>query len=122
MVDAPKPSTEPKTEVSGKFPFSLQKIGAFIANMFRLERDVSGLSEKLKTLEERSTVMQRQLDEQSGQLKQLSEFLHDTLYDRIDTRAEKAALELLENILAATPTSSAGKKLLVTNRRPKRKN
>lgn len=120
MADETKTSDQTAKDTKGKFPFSLTKIAAFISNMFRLDRDVTTLTEKCKRLEEKTAQMQRQLDEQSGQLKQLSQFLHDTLYDRIDTRAEKAALGLIENILAATSATSKSASLSAPKKRPKK--
>lgn len=83
-----------------RFPFSWKKIGEFITNTIRLEREVSGLRDKIKKLEHQTSSMQRQLDEQSGQLKQLGSFVHTALHERVDTRAEQAAMNLVGRLMA----------------------
>jgi predicted transcriptional regulator len=100
MSDSPKPSA-PEPEAPSKYPFSLKRIGEFVADVLRLERNVVTLTARLERLQEHNARMQRQLDEQTGQLKQLSQFLHDTLNERIDARAERTTLHLIQTIVAA---------------------
>lgn len=100
MSDTPR-SPPPAPEGSTKFPFSLKRIGEFVANVLRLERNVVVLTARIERLQEHNARMQRQLDEQTAQLKQLSQFLHDTLNERIDARAGRATLQLIESIVSA---------------------
>jgi hypothetical protein len=105
-----------------RFPFSLKKVGEFIGNVIRLERDVAGRTDRCRKLEDMTTRMQRQIDEQTGQLKQLSGFLHETLLERIDTRAERAALDLIESIWeVASGSPPTINKLPAVKKRPRRK-
>lgn len=99
MDEIPDQGAEMEPESKGKFPFSIRKIGEFLANTLRLERDVTNLKEKVKKLEVQVSAMQRQADEQSGQMKQLGAFVHSALNERIDARAEQAAMHLFKRLL-----------------------
>ena len=100
MNENPDQKLAPEPDGKGRFPFSWKKIGEFITNTIRLERDVSGLKDKIKKLELQTNSMQRQLDEQTGQLKQLSSFVHTALHERVDSRAEQAAMNLVGRLMA----------------------
>lgn len=120
MSDTPK-SPPPAPEASSKFPLSLKRIGEFVAKVLRLERNVVALTARIERLQEHNDRMQRQLDEQTGQLKQLSQFLHDTLNERIDARAERAALQLIESIVAARSDADRTRIPPLKKTRPKKK-
>lgn len=120
MSDTPK-SPPPDPDAPSKFPFSLKRIGEFVANVLRLERNVVTLTARIERLQEHNARMQRQLDEQTGQLKQLSQFLHDTLNERIDARAERAALQLIESIVSVRSDADLTRISPPKKTRPKKK-
>lgn len=49
-------------------------------------------------MEQRILALQRQVDDQAGQLKVLSEFVTKALEDRVQTRAEQAAIRAFERM------------------------
>ncbi len=67
-------------------------------NVLRLERAVESLKAENKDLREHVKTMQRQVDEQSGKLLILTEFVSKALDDRIATRAEDAAIRAVERM------------------------
>jgi predicted RNase H-like nuclease (RuvC/YqgF family) len=77
---------------------SLRKIGEFLANVLALERSVDALKDRTKNLEAEVQRLQRQVDEQAGELKVLVTFVHSSLRDQIEGRAERAAIRLIERI------------------------
>ncbi len=98
MADAPEPSQKkPKTE--WQFP-SWKKIGEFVANVMQLERSVETLKEDNRKLQEQVSRLQRQADDQAGQLKVLLAFVHTSLRDQVETRAERAAIGVFERLIA----------------------
>jgi predicted RNase H-like nuclease (RuvC/YqgF family) len=96
MADAPpEPASDrPKAE-EWKLP-SWKKIGEFVANVMRLERSVETLKEENRKLEEQVSRLQRQ----AGQLKVLLSFVHTSLRDQVETRAEGAAIRVFERLIA----------------------
>ena len=77
---------------------SLRKLGEFLANVLTLERSVDALKERTKSLEAEVERLQRQVDEQAGELKVLVTFVHSSLRDQIEGRAERAAIRVLERL------------------------
>lgn len=77
---------------------SLRKLGEFLANVLTLERSVDALKDRIKSLEADLQRLQRQVDEQSGELKVLVTFVHSSLRDQIEGRAERAAIRVLERL------------------------
>jgi chaperonin cofactor prefoldin len=75
---------------------SSRKLGEFLANVLTLERSVDALKERTKSLEAEVERLQRQVDEQPGELKVLVTFVHSSLRDQIEGRAERAAIRVLE--------------------------
>jgi chaperonin cofactor prefoldin len=69
---------------------SLRKLGEFLANVWTLERSVDALKDRTKSLEDKVQRLQRQVDEQAGELKVLVTFVHSSLRDQIEGRAERA--------------------------------
>jgi predicted RNase H-like nuclease (RuvC/YqgF family) len=76
----------------------LRKIGEFLVNVFTLERSVDTLKERSKSLEAEVQHLQRQVDEQAGELKVLVTFVHSSLRDQTEGRAERAAIRVLERL------------------------
>lgn len=77
---------------------SLRKIGEFLANVLTLERSVDALKDRTRSLEAEVQRLQRQVDEQAGELKVLVTFVHSSLRDQIEGRAERAAIRVLERL------------------------
>jgi len=65
-----------------------------------LERSVETLREDNQKLQEQVSRLQRQVDDQAGQLKVLVSFVHTSLRDQVDTRAERAAIGVFERLIA----------------------
>jgi len=77
---------------------SFRKIGEFLANVLTLERSVDALKDRTKSLEAEVHRLQRQVDEQAGELKVLVTFVHSSLRDQIEGRAERAAIRVFERL------------------------
>lgn len=77
---------------------SLRKIGEFLGNVLTLERSVDALKDRTKSLEAEVQRLQRQVDEPAGELKVLITFVHSSLRDQIEGRAERAAIRVLERL------------------------
>jgi hypothetical protein len=75
------------------------RIGEFLKNVLRIERSVEGLRNENKFLRERLETMQRQLDQQTGQLLVLSEFVTKALDDRVAAKADEAAVRAVDRIM-----------------------
>jgi len=83
---------------------SLRKIGEFLANVLNLERSVDVLKDRTKNLEAEVHRLQRQVDEQAGELKVLVTFVHSSLRDQVEGRAERAAIRVLERLASMEET------------------
>ena len=79
------------------FP-SLRKLGEFLSNVLTLERSVDALKDRTKSLEAEVHRLQRQVDEQAGELKVLVTFVHSSLRDQVEGRAERAAIRVFERL------------------------
>jgi predicted nuclease with TOPRIM domain len=77
---------------------TFRKIGEFLANILTLERSVDALQDRTKSLEAEMQRLQRQVDEQAGELKVLVTFVHSSLRGQIEGRAERAAIRVLERL------------------------
>ena len=94
-----EPPKDSPTEKSWPLP-SWKKIGEFIVGVFKLERSVASLEEKVKRLETDIVTLRRGLDEQSGQLKAIMTFRDSTINERAAQTAEQAALRAVRQLLA----------------------
>jgi predicted RNase H-like nuclease (RuvC/YqgF family) len=94
----PEPAPE-KPKLEWQLP-SWKKIGEFVANVMRLERAVETLKEENRKLQEQVSRLQRHADDQAGQLKVLLSFVHTSLRDQVETRAEGAAIRVFERLIA----------------------
>jgi chaperonin cofactor prefoldin len=63
-----------------------------------LERSVDALKDRTKSLEAEVQRLQRQVDEQAGELKVLVTFVHSSLRDQVEGRAERAAIRVFERL------------------------
>jgi energy-converting hydrogenase A subunit M len=75
-------------------------ISEFVADVLHLKRSVATLTEQHKKLDAEITRLQRQVDEQGGQLKVLVDFVQTSLRNEIETRAERAAVSLIDRLIA----------------------
>lgn len=96
--DAPNETPRTSEADEWKIP-SWRRIGDFIANILQLERSGASLKEVNKRLREELKGLQRQVDEQSGKLEVLSDFVRNAVHDQVDSRAEKAAFRAVETML-----------------------
>jgi predicted RNase H-like nuclease (RuvC/YqgF family) len=96
-INPAEPATSPPKGLRFPLP-SWNKLGEFLINIMQLERSVETLKEQNKELNKQVLALQRQVYEQSGELKVLVSFVHTSLRDQIDTRAERAAIKLLERM------------------------
>ncbi len=91
---------QPETETDQwKFP-SLRRIGDFVSNVLQLERNIASLKEDNKRLREELKAIQRQVNEQEGQLKVLLTFVQTALHEQVDSRAERAAVRAVERMIS----------------------
>ena len=82
-----------------KWPLpSWRKISEFVLSVISLERSVSNLTTRNARLEEEIARIQRQTDEQSGQLKVLIGFVQTSLRDQVETSAERALTRMLQRL------------------------
>jgi hypothetical protein len=76
-----------------------KKISEFVADVVHLKRSVATLTEQNKRMDDEIARLQRQVDEQGGQLKVLIEFVQTSLRNEIETRAERAAISIIERLI-----------------------
>lgn len=101
MGDPPPEKVPGQSKTEWQLP-SWKKIGEFVANVMRLERSVETLKEDNRKLHEQVSRLQSQVDDQAGQLKVLLSFVHTSLRDQVETRAEGAAIRVFERLIAFT--------------------
>jgi predicted RNase H-like nuclease (RuvC/YqgF family) len=94
------PTPQPKDQHENSLFATWKKIAEFVADVMHLKRSVATLTEQHKKLDAEIARLQRQVDEQGGQLKVLIEFVHTSLRNDIETRAERAAVSLIERLIA----------------------
>lgn len=94
---APEPPAEKKSGIG--LP-SWKSVIEFLTAMADLRRTVDGLKESNKSLRADVARLQRQVDEQAGQLKVLLGFVQNSLDDQIDRRASRAAAELFSQLIS----------------------
>jgi hypothetical protein len=78
---------------------SLGEINEFVLNVKQLEQSFKSLKPENEHLRADSARLQRQVDEQSGQLKVLLGFVHTSLRDQVEITAEKAAVRLFQQVM-----------------------
>lgn len=100
-MDAPEGAPEsPAEKKSGVGLPSWKSVIEFLTAMADLRRTVEGLKESNKSLRADVARLQRQVDEQAGQLKVLLGFVQNSLDDQIDRRASRAAAELFSQLIS----------------------
>ncbi|MGH7935393.1 MAG: hypothetical protein ACREF8_00090, partial [Chthoniobacterales bacterium] len=70
MGDPPPEQAPGQSKTEWQLP-SWKKIGEFVANVMRLERSVETLKEENRKLQDQVSRLQREADDQAGQLKVL---------------------------------------------------
>lgn len=95
MPDAEKP---PKPEAKGGWMPSPKKVGEFILGVVQLQRSVDSLKKQNEQLTEEIRRLQRQVDEQAGQLKSIQSFIQTAVYDHAARSGERAALAFIEKL------------------------
>lgn len=90
--DEPNPADE-----AGFWPKWLtpRRIAEFAGNVWRMEKAVDALKEEQRELRAEVDAFQLQMAVQARQLEVLSTFIQTSLNDRIDMKAENAALKAL---------------------------
>ena len=119
MAESEEAEDDTPPDTMRRFPFSLKRIGEFIARVWRVERDVASLTKRCEKIEERTEALQRQLDNQTGQLKQLAAFVHQSIDQRIDIQAEKAARQFFEQVLIASQEPAPKRRVSKRNKKPR---
>lgn len=77
---------------------SWSKIRQWVTKVMALERKVGDLERKNSELSERLTILQEQMNKQSGQFEILLDFVKSSMDDKMAARAEEAALRALERL------------------------
>lgn len=93
-----------------KFPFSLKSLGDFFRRLLQLEGTVGALKEENKHIRKDLTAIQRQLDEQNGQLAILAEFVRMATSAQVEATAKIAAINAVETIVGARNATTSDRK------------
>lgn len=88
-----------------KFP-SLRRLGEFFARLLQLETTVGSLKEENRQIRKDLNSIQRQLDEQGGQLKVLAEFVRMATSAHVEATATKAAIDTIDRLLGTRRDTS----------------
>jgi hypothetical protein len=92
------PANEAAEERGWELP-SWKRIGEFLANVLRLERSIETLKTQNTLLQQDLLRLQRQVDDQAGQLKIISQLMDTTLKERAERSGERAALRLIQTLI-----------------------
>lgn len=95
----PGPPGEPDPKTGWQLP-SWRRVAEFFANVVTLEHAVESLREQNRRLENEVGRLQRQVDEQAGQLKVLVSFVETSLSERVERQAARAAASVVERLIA----------------------
>ena len=75
------------------------KIGEFVLSVVQIQRSVETLEKQNARLRDEIERLQRQVDEQGGQLRVLLAFVQTSLREQVETSAEKAAARLFATLI-----------------------
>jgi hypothetical protein len=92
------PASEAAEERAWELP-SWKRIGEFLANVLRLERSIETLKTQNTLLQQDLLRLQRQVDDQAGQLKIIGQLMDTTLKERAERSGERAALRLIQTLI-----------------------
>jgi predicted RNase H-like nuclease (RuvC/YqgF family) len=101
-LDPPAPLEKSEQDL-----LSWRRFGEFIRNVLRLERSVEALKKENGELDQRIKALQRQFDEQTGQLKVLADFVNKALDERVESQAEEAAIRAFERMASLVGLDAA---------------
>ncbi|MCR9122235.1 MAG: hypothetical protein NXH91_08165 [Phyllobacteriaceae bacterium] len=78
---------------------SWRRFGEFFANILRLERTVARLEQDNRQLRNQVTALQRMVDDHNGQLKAILATLETSIASRIESAADRAAIDAVVRLL-----------------------
>ena len=96
----PGPSTTNESGKESKFPLSLKSLGEFFKRLLQLEGTVGALKDENKQIRKDLIAIQRQLDEQNGQLDSCRIRAHGTAA-QVEATAKLTAINAVQSILGA---------------------
>ncbi len=82
---------------------SAKKFGEFVLADFQMQRSLETLKSQSKQLQDEVSRLQRQVDEQAGQLKSIQSFVQTAVYEHVDRRAERAAMAVMQQFVRVGP-------------------
>jgi hypothetical protein len=92
------PSDKNKGVEKGWLP-SPKKVGEFVLAVFDFKRTVESMKKQNEQLHEDVKRLQRQVDDQAGQLKTIQQFVQTAIYEHAAMSGERAALSLVQQLL-----------------------
>jgi len=93
-----QPGESEEEDKGWKIP-SFRRLGDFFKRLLELEGTVSSLREENKQMRKELNAVQHQLNEQSGQLRVLAEFVKMATSAQVEATATKSAIKTVESIL-----------------------
>jgi hypothetical protein len=93
---------EKSTETTSWLP-SPKKWGEFVLSAIQIQRTVESLKADNAKLTDEVRRLQRQIDEQAGQLKTIQTFIQSSVYENAARSGERAALVLIEQMIRTSP-------------------
>lgn len=82
-----------------------KKWGEFVLSTIQIQRTVESLKKDNEKLTDEIRRLQRQVDEQAGQLKSIQSFIQSAVYENAARSGERAALLLIEHLRSASDKS-----------------
>jgi chaperonin cofactor prefoldin len=75
-----------------------KKVGEFILDVIQLKRTVENQKKQNDELRDEIKRLQRQLDDQAGQLKSISLFIQTAVFEQAERSGERAAMLMIERL------------------------
>lgn len=101
VKEPPKPGGAEAAKKAGSWQPTLKKVGEFALGILQLQRSVERLKDENGALRREVQALQRQVDEQAGQLKAIQSFVQTAVYEHAARSGERAALTLVQQMLAS---------------------
>jgi hypothetical protein len=98
----PGPSTTNESGKESKFPLSLKSLGEFFKRLLQLERTVGALKDENRQIRKDLIAIQRQLDEQNGQLE-----MRMATAAQVEATAKLTAINAVQSILGARSNATS---------------
>jgi regulator of replication initiation timing len=89
---------EPKPASGGSWFPSAKKLARFVLDVFELRANVESLREQNKKLQVELHILQRQVDEQAGQISIMRSLITTTVHQMAERAGENAAQRLIYKI------------------------